>query len=286
VPLSEPVSEELLRRLIEEIAPLNNLYRQAVKEHQPFFVSFGYLWDIGDILLGAGVDRITRVASAIHERSYITRELVTYSFRIRRYFPQRGTIKRRFGKVTSYAAFRDAFPLLENERYRLSRAKERELVRLLNSGKESKDIRREIASLKKARVPERKKRNMRLYELDSFAQMFDERYSELQGEMDKGSRRSITLFGRRLGAEVLLFCNRLCLTLADESFAPPEEMPSLDGIDSRWSVFIEGMYEVASGDTARNRARRRIKPMRFVTMGNYMDILRDERKIKEHIEKR
>lgn len=287
MPLAEPIPEELTRRLIDEIAPLNNLYRQAVKERRPCHVSLGYLWDIGDILLGAGVDQITPLASAIHARSYITAQIVMYSFRIRRYFPQRGTIKRRFSKLTSYAAFRDAFPLLENERYRLTRAKERELVRLLNSEKESREIRQEIAAMKKARVPERKKRDMRLHELDSFAEMFDERYSELQGVMNKGSRRSITLFGRQLGTEVLLFCNRLCLSLADESFSPPEEMPPLDGIDPRWSVFIKSMYDVVSGDkVARNRARRRIKPMHFVTMGNHMDILRDERKIREYVEKR
>ncbi len=285
--LTGPAAEELVRRLIEEIAPLNNLYRQAVKEHQPCHISLGYLWDIGDILKEAGVEQITPLASAIHARSYITAQIVMYSFRMRRYFSQRGTIKRRFGKVASYAAFRDAFPLLENERYRLTRARERELVRLLNSGKGSAEIRREIAAIKKARVPDRKRRDMRPHELDSFVQMFDERYNELRGVMAKGSTRSISLFGRRLGAEVLLFCNRLCLSLADESFAPPEEMPPLDDIDPRWSAFIKGMYEVTSGDrVARNRARRRIKPMHFVTMGSYMDILRDERKIKEYSEKR
>lgn len=283
---AQPIPEELIQRLIEEIAPLNNLYRQAVRERQPFHVSFGYLWDIGDVLQEAGVSKITPIASAIHERSYITRQLVVYSYRIRRYFPSRATIKRRFGKVTSLAAFRDAFPLLENKHYRLSRAKERELIRLLNSGKESMEIRREIALIKKARVPGRKKRDMHLRELDSFVEMFDEHFNELQRLMERGSRQDMTQFSRQLGTEVLLFCNRLCLSLADESFAPPQEIPPLDDIDLSWSGFILGMYLAASGDRAvRNRARRRINPMHFVTMGNYMDILRDERKMKEHIEK-
>ncbi len=287
MPVNQPLPEELIQRLIEEIAPLNNLYRQAVKEHRPFHVSFGYLWDIGDVLLEAGIDKITPIASAIHERSYITRELITYSFRIRNYFPWRGTIKRRFGGVTSYAAFRDAFPLLENENYRLSRARERELVRLLNSGKEIKKIREEIAATKKARVPGRKRRDMRLHEMDSFVRMFDERFGELRRLMDKGSKQSIERFGRQWGEQVLLFCNRLCLSLADENFALPEEMPPLDGIDAPWSAFITSLYEVASSKRAfRNRARRRVNPMDFVTMGNYMDILRDERKIKEYVEKR
>lgn len=287
MPAPQPVPQELIRRLIEEIAPLNNIYRQAVREGKPFHVSMGYLWDIGDILMRAGVDRITPVASAIHARSYITSQLVAYSFRIRRYFTRRGTIKRRFGKVDSHDAFREAFPLLENERYRLSRAKEREVVRLLNSGKGRREIRREIARIKQERVPDRKKRDLRPHELDSFARLFDERFSELRALMERGSRRSIARFGARLGEEGLLFCNRLCLALADESFAPPRETPLLDDVDPRWSEFMRGMYEVASGDRAsRNRARRRIDPMRFVTMGNYMDILRDAGKIEEHIEGR
>ena len=278
---AQPIPDELIQRLIEEIAPLNNLYRQAVRERQPFHISFGYLWDIGDILQGAGVSKITPVASAIHERSYITRQLVVYSFRIRRYFTSRSTIKRRFGGVTSNAAFRSAFPLLENKRYRLSQSKERELVRLLNSGKGSKETMREIDMIKKARVPGRKRRDMRSHELDSFAQMFDEHFSELQELMERGSRQDITRFSRQLGAEVLLFCNRLCLSMADESFAPPEEIPPLDDIDSSWSGFVRGMYLVASGDRAvRNRARRRINPMYFITMGNYMDILRMKEKRK------
>ena len=287
MPATQPLPEELIQRLIEEITPLNNTYRQAVREGQPFYISTGYLWDIGDILERSGVEKITPVASAIHERSYITRELMTYSFRIRRYFADRGTIKRRFGKVKSYAAFRVAFPLLENKRYRLSRAKERELVRLLNSGKEYREIKREIASFKQARVPDRKKRDMHTHELDPFAQAFDERYAELRFLMEQGSRPQMMRFSREMGPDVLLFCNKLCLSLADENFTPPGGMPALDGINRQWRELFVEMYSVTCAERAtRNRARRRINPMRFVAMGNYMDILRDARKTQEHIENR
>jgi hypothetical protein len=283
MPAGGGLPEERIQQLIEEIAPLNNLYRQAAKEGRPFYESLGYLWDIGDILLQAGVDRITPVASAIHSSSYITGQLVSYSFRIRKYFPRRGTIKRRFGRVTSYAAFRDAFPLLENKKYRLSRAEERELVRLLNSGAESRKVREEIAAIKRTKAPERKKRDLRLSEMDPFVRMFKGRFDALTSLMEEGSRKSMKRLAGELGSEVLLFVNRLCLSLADEGFAPPETMPPLDDIDPLWREFIREMHLIASGDrTKRNKARRRIKPMDFVTMGNYMDILRDEKKIEKY----
>jgi len=284
---SSPVSEELIQELIEEIAPLNNLYRQAVRERQPVYLSLGYLWDVGDILGKAGVEKIHPVASAIHERSYITHDLVAFAFRIRHYFPDRKTIRRRFGKVTSYGAFREAFPLLENERYRLPRAKERELVRLLNSGRRGVDIRPEIADIKQSRIPRKRNRSKDMRELNSFAQLFDERFRELEELMERGPERKIIRFNDLLGTEALLFLNRLCLSFADETFALPRELISLDEIDDRWGEFISRMYEIASqGRTARNRTRRTINPMHFVTMGNYMDILRDTGKIQEHVEKR
>ena len=72
-----------------------------------------------------------------------------------------------------------------------------------------------------------------------------------------------------------------------ENFTPPGGMPALDGINRQWRELFVEMYSVTCAERAtRNRARRRINPMRFVAMGNYMDILRDARKTQEHIENR
>lgn len=287
MPAPSPVSEDLVGDLIEEVAPLNNHYRQAMRDRRPVYLCLGYLWDIGDILVEAGVEKATPVARAIHERSYITFDLVAISFRIRNFFPDRKTIKRRFGKVTSYGAFREAFPLLENRRYHLPREKERELVRLINSGRRGADIKPVIYSIKQDIIPRKKSRSRDQDELVSFARLFDERLAELEKLLETGSRREIACFGELFGPEALLFFNRLCLSFADESFAPPRETAPPGDIDSRWSELAERMNEIASrGRAARNRARRAVNPMHFITMGNDMDILRDGNKIQEHIRKR
>lgn len=284
MPRPTEIKEGLIQRLIDEIAPYNNLYRQSTMTRQPVYLSLGYLWDIGDVLQEAGIERVTPVAGAIGERSYITSDIVSFSFRIRNYFPDRRTIKRRFGKLVSYGAFREAFPLLENKRYHLSQAKERELVRLLNSGRRGAEIRPEIANIKQSLVPRKHIQRKDPHELDSFVRLFDQLFFELEDLMETGPGQRIVSFSRLLSPQILLFLNRLCLCFADDSFAPPQELPLLDDAEPRWAELIRNMQEVAmDGAATRNTARRLINPMNFVTMGNFLDILRDQGKMQDYI---
>lgn len=280
-------SEDRIRDLIDELAPHNNLYRRAARERRPVHEALGHLWDMGEVLREAGVENISTVASAVQERSYITYDLVSLAFRIRRYFPDRRTIKRRFGKVTSYGAFREAFPLLENERYRLPRARERELVRLLNSGKRGCELRPLIKAMKRETSPKRTGSGERQAEAEAFASLFQALFEEVDALLRDGSREDILRYARSLGPEALLLLNRHFLSLADESFAPPRQAPPLDDVDPRWRALIEGMSAISSqGRQERNRIRRVVNPMLFVTMGNHMDTLRDEEKVHDHLAKR
>lgn len=280
-------SEDRIRDLIDELAPHNNLYRQAARERRPVHEALSHLWDMGEVLRAAGVESITAVASAIQERSYITYDLVSLAFRVRRYFPDRRTIRRRFGKVTSYGAFREAFPLLENERYRLPRARERELVRLLNSGRRGSELRPLIKAMKRDASPRRPRGVESRAEAEEFVALFHALLEEVEALLREGSRAEILRYARGLGPEALLHLNRQFLSLADESFAPPRQAPPLDDLDPRWRALIDGLSDISSqGKPARNRIRRAINPMLFVAMGNHMDTLRDEEKVDDLLAKR
>lgn len=285
--MSGAFSEERIRDLIDELAPHNNLYRQSVRERRPVHEALGHLWDMGEVLREGGVENISAVAAAIHERSYITYDLVSLAFRVRRYFPDRRTIKRRFGKVTSYGAFREAFPLLENERYRLPRARERELVRLLNSGRRGCELRPLIKAMKREPSPARARGGESRAEAEAFADLFQALFEEVEALLREGSRKEIIRYASRLGPEVLLHLNRQFLSLADESFAPPRHAPPLDDVDPRWRALVDSLLAVNAGGKAfRNRIRRAVNPMLFVAMGNHVDTLRDEDKIDDHLAKR
>jgi hypothetical protein len=278
------VPDALVERLVDEITPLNNLYRQAVRKHRPPYEVLGFNWDIGEALKQAGVDEPYPIAVRIQEVSYITRDLVTFSWRVRRYFTDRRTIKRRFGKVVRLSAFRWSLPLLEGGNYYLSRAKERELVRLVNSDLSYAEMKHEIDSFKQKKLPTKPSHDRKPHNPDSFAVIFERRLSELEAIMRSGSRSEILRFREIFDSPVLLYWNKLCLAFADEAFAPPGQSLSLQGLDLEWAELINGMYEIVSeGRVVRNRARRGINRMDFLTMGNYIGILRDPEKLDKHL---
>lgn len=281
---ADPVPDALVERLIDEITPLNNLYRQAVRERRPPYEGLGYNWDIGEALKQAGVDEPYPVAARIQEISYITSNLVTFSWRVRRYFPDRRTIKRRFGKAVRLSAFRWALPLMEGESYYLSRAQERELVRLINSDLPYSEMKHEIESFKQKKLPAKPSRDRKTHAPESFAVIFEQRLAELEAIMCSGSRSDIIRFRETFDPPVLLYWNKLCLAFTDEAFAPPGQSLPLQGLNLEWAELIDGMYEIVSeGRAARNRARRLIDRMDFVTMGNHVGILRDPGKLDKHL---
>jgi hypothetical protein len=280
------VPDALVDRLIEEISPLNNLYREAVREGRQPFESIGYMWDIGEVLRSAGVEEPYPVAERIQRESYITRDLLTFSWRVRGYFTDRRSIKRRFGQISYLTAFRWAFPLLEGGRYRLSKAGERELVRLVNSDANLAEIKREVSRMKQGRLPATSSRESSPGGAGSFAAIYAQRLADLEMLMRQGSRQKLLRFLEPFTPEALLSWNKLCLAFADDSFAPPQSLPPLDGIPWEWADLIESMYVLASrGREARNRARRLVDRMDFVTMGNCVGILRDREKLEKHLER-
>ena len=278
---------EFLEELIKEIAPLNNRYRMAVRNREPAHVVLGYLWDIGDVLLGYGVERLHPLAREIQEQSYITASLLSYAYRIRRYFKDRRTIKRNFGKVSNFSLFREAFPLLENPRYNLSRREKSELVRLLNSGADTGEISVRLAALKQRKRPRKNARSRHPEELGPFVPMFLERMRDLEEQMEKIPRKQLHAFRDSFPPDFLLYWNRLVMSLADENLTPPKEPPPLANVEESWASLVEAMYQIASGGkSARNRACRLLSPMEFLRMADYVDILRDEGKLERHIKRR
>lgn len=276
-----------MERLIEDLAPLNNGYRMAVRNREPAYVAIGYLWDIGDVLVRYGIEKVHPVARKIQERSYITASLLSYAYRVRRYFGDRRTIKRRFGGVPNFSVFREAFPLLENPRYNLSRREKSELVRLLNSGAEVEEITTRLTELKRAKRPRRDTRTRPLEELQPFVSLFRESLREMEALMESAPRKQLHAFRESFTPDFLLLWDRLAMCFADEAFAPPRAPITGEGNQERWVELVQAMHEVAhQGKSARNRVRKLVRPMEFLRMAEFVDILRDKDKMEIYVKER
>jgi hypothetical protein len=277
------MDEKSLQRLIEDLAPLNNRYRLAVRNREPAYVAINYLWDIGDVLVRNGVGKVHPVARKVQECSYITASLLSYAFRVRRYFRDRRTI----GKVPNFSVFRDAFPLLENPRYNLSRREKSELVRLLNSGAGVEEISTRLTELKRAKRPRRDTRTRPFEELQPFASLFRERLRDMEALMESAPRKQLHAFRESFTPDFLLLWARLAMCFADEAFAPPSAPITGEGNQERWVELVQAMHDVACrGKHTRNRVRKLVKPMEFLRMAEFVDILRDKDKLEKYVKER
>lgn len=114
-------SEDLVT-IIDSLAPINNSFRReknAIKKVE-------YVWELGSLL-----DRYVRQyhlkldelllsiydPHATVKRSNITRSLGSYSSRVFRFFEKKGEIQKTLPNLKSYNIFREALPLLVNEKY-------------------------------------------------------------------------------------------------------------------------------------------------------------------------
>lgn len=271
-----------VQELIEEIAPLNNAYRSAVRSTAVDGAGvLEIMWDAGEVLAGAGVKKVDPVAWQIYgrtkerRRSYITRSFVVYCFRVRRYFPAREDIRKQFPALARYSLFREALPLLDNRKYALAGAEREGLVKLLNSGRDPRKIREEIAGIKRGRVGERDARDSRLKELEGASAVILARHQELVEINASRDKKKIRALRRRLGDDTLLGLSRLCLPLFSEEFPAPDCVIDCAGLKGAWRVFCDALSEtVAGGPATRNRMRRLVRPVVFMELAEMLSAAR------------
>ena len=149
---------DLISTLIEEIAPLNNGFRDSIKKNLIGAEVMEIMWDVGEILFKHNITNIHPIAWKIYgrekglRRSYITRDFLSYCFRIRKFFESKSSIRKVFPTLQRYSLFREAFPLLENPKYELNEKEKKDLIALLNSNLHFSEIKKRVVRTKKTKI--------------------------------------------------------------------------------------------------------------------------------------
>src|SRR3989344_4512529 len=229
------MKEELAIQLVRELAPLNNAFRQAVKEGMPGNKVLKILWDAGDVICSKNIDHVHKIAWQIYGKSdsrrhsYLTRDYVAYCWRVRRYFQEREDIDRVFPKLKTHKVFKEALPLLTNPKYVLSIHEREEVYALLNNdGLMVTQIIDRLAEIKKRKLPIRNPRTQRLHELDSIRQLFDAAFSNTQNK-DLGLTKTQANY-----------LSGLWLALVGEGRSYPKKKPSgITALGSPWKEAFE-----------------------------------------------
>lgn len=272
--------------LIREISPLNNAYRGAIRANKSGTEVLGIMWDVGELLRENRIAKLHSVAWMIYgrspgiKRSNITRDFLSYCFRIRRFFRSKEQIKREYPSLSRYSLFREALPLLENPRFKLGKDKLVNLKKLMNSSKDPRKIQEFIIRLKKQRIRISNPRTQRLTEFKREAQHFISLYNNLKSsilDQDEGRLQELRASLRPENSRQLA---ELLVSLTQEGLKFPlfilsAKMPS--DWEKLW-VDLSRLCDKSIED--RNRFRRLVPPSYLMSMAEMISTIHDDIELK------
>ncbi len=139
-----------ISELIGNITPFYNKYKSN-KSDLSGTESIIIMWDIGNIIdkyisinnvsphnLYREIYGKSEQSNNIVQKSYLTREFLSRSYRIYKMFENKNDIKVKFPNLRDFSSFREAMPFFDNPKYKLSKNDEIDLLKLLNSDKKGK----------------------------------------------------------------------------------------------------------------------------------------------------
>lgn len=215
-------SQEFIVELIDRLAPLNNKFRVVKNPLEKIET----LWEMGKTintyLLQHGL-KLHELLYQIYDphstikRSYITRDLGSYSYRVFNYFKSKEEIKKKLAGLGSYSLFREAIPLLFNEKYNLNHQEKNEVIRIITSGADQKLLVSRLRKKKKEILPISNPRNQKSQEFREerlYLQNLLDRLKEFY-KTNKALPDKVNIFDSKKDREVFV---SLLMALASDSF--------------------------------------------------------------------
>lgn len=155
--MANKYSESFLVNLIDDIAPLNNQFRLTTNPINKIEI----MWEIGKRIDQALIETRTKLHELLYtlydphgkKMAYITRDLGSYSYRIFKYFESKNDIKKTFPMLSNYTLFREAIPLLFNDKYSLSEQEKAQVIALIQQQGDTSVIQKKLIRLKQKIQP-------------------------------------------------------------------------------------------------------------------------------------
>lgn len=260
-----------LQELIKEISPLYNTYKKSSRSINGTD-ALCIMWEIGDILNKV----VTQLDIAPHnlyreiygksegknnitQKSYITREFLGRSYRIRHIFNSKKIIKEELYNLKKFTLFREAMPFFDNEKFILKGTERNQLVKLLNSDQTNNSIFKKLKLLQKEKIGINNPRNQKLNEVESKKEIFITFYNYLFNLIKENSFSEIKNIIKSYDYSIIskISINTGALTQEGLMFV---EIPEKD-FDKNWVFYIKMLRDFSLENDAKNRRRfRRLIP--------------------------
>jgi hypothetical protein len=269
--------------LIQKITPLYNAYQKGHTAHQPIDLLY-LMWDIGEEIeqyirvhdklphtLFRDIYGKSESARNIKQKSYITREFLSRSYRVNKMFLSKSEILRAFPNLTAINHFRESMPFLDNPKYSLAESEKTRLLAAINGPLSNKEKAQYIRNLQKEKIGIRNPRTQQLECLDedklNFVKFYNAVYSALQLRDYALARARLELPSSKLIGILSLNCGAVSSDgLLMEKFEIPKRLAP------DWRTFAEIIYKLISNDSPidRRRFRRLISPERMLRLSEML----------------
>lgn len=285
------VDQKYIFQLIEEITPFNNRYRDLVKAGASGNEVLHIMWRAGAILERFIEKHKVKPHSLYWQvygkaeglkTSYITRDFLSYCLRIKKYFDEEEKIDRLFPHLQRYSLFREAFPLLENSRFKLSEDEEQKIVLILNSNNEPQKIKDYLVNLKSKRIGISNTRTQRLSEIQPYADNFKVIYNKVFNIVNENNQVDIAELKAELGDSFIKSLSESIAALTQENLYVPELKINPD-LPSDWKAITVDLQKLHNGAVeSRNRFRRIVRPAKLFALADMLNAFTVENGIENY----
>jgi len=285
------LDENKIAYLIEKITPLNNEYRDRVKLENSGTEMLELMWKVGEVLENFLKKEKIRPHTLYWQiygkapglkRSYITRDFLSYCLRIKKFFGNCENIRKMFPQLKKYSLFREAFPLLENPKYRLKGNEYNKLIKVLNSTEDILETETFIVNLKKKRIGIKNPRTQRLSELknevDNFVNIFNYVYELIK----ENNANDIRNFRNKFSNKLILELSQLVASFTQEGLSHPE-IKQYDHLPRNWINFVDNLKRLSKTSIeTRNRFRRLVPPRKLMDLADMLNATISDQGIKNY----
>ena len=272
--------------LIEQITPLNNKYRDLVDSGASGASVLEIMWEGGKKLedyLKEHDDKPHKLYWQIYgkaeglKKSYITRDFLSYCLRIKKYFESKNQIKGQFSKLISYSLFREALPLLENPKFKLSNKEYPELLVLLNSNQSLRVIKSKIIGIKSKKIGIKNTRTQKLKEMEPYSKAFVDFYNSIFQLLKLNKIKDIKNIRATAKGEYLNNISQLVSALTQEDLFVPE-IELNNKLPKIWADFVSKVLVLFKSNVeTRNRFRRLVPANKITNLAEMVNALKDDR---------
>lgn len=287
----EIINKQKIFNLIEQITPLNNQYRDLIKNPVNGTEILVLMWKVGNLIeLFIKKNKIKphNLYWQIYGKaeglktSYITRDFLSYCLRIKKYFLILEDISSKFPYLQKYSLFREAFPLLENPKFKLSKQHEDEIIKVLNSNNEIKKIKKIILKIKANRIGIKNTRKQKLNEMKPIIDNFVIIYNEVYLLIKSSDQLSLENFINSFKKDFLIKLSQEVSALTQENLYIPE-LEDRNDIPDNWIKFIFNLkYLLKEKVEIRNRFRRLISPRKLFDLADMINAFTSDRGVNNY----